>query len=170
MFAVVQMACFGASDYRRHADAIVVFGARAYADGRPSLVLRDRMATACELYEEGRAPLLVLSGGPGDGAHHETAVMYAFAREAGVPAAAILRDEDGVDTRATVRNSTSLLRARGAETALAVSHGYHLPRIRMTFEREGFAAYTVPARESGVLPKLPWYVAREAMALWAYFL
>jgi hypothetical protein len=33
MFPVAQMFCFGKTDYRGHADAIVVFGARVYADG-----------------------------------------------------------------------------------------------------------------------------------------
>ena len=35
VFPLAQMFCFGKTDYRRPADAIVVLGARAYADGRP---------------------------------------------------------------------------------------------------------------------------------------
>ena len=83
-FALGQMACFGGSDYRRTADAIVVPGARAYANGTPSLALADRMRTACELFHEGHAGRLVVSGGPGDGAYHETDVMRRMALDAGV--------------------------------------------------------------------------------------
>src|SRR5262249_1030878 len=62
-FALLQMLCFGRTDYSRPADAIVVFGARAYADGSPSLALADRVRTGCALWRRGLAPLLVLSGG-----------------------------------------------------------------------------------------------------------
>jgi hypothetical protein len=75
MFPLLQVFCFGKTDYRRSADAIVVLGARAYASGKPSDALADRVRTACELYKEGLAPKLIFSGGPGDGAVHETEAM-----------------------------------------------------------------------------------------------
>jgi uncharacterized SAM-binding protein YcdF (DUF218 family) len=53
---------------------------------------------------------------------------------------------------------------------LAVSHGYHLPRVKLTFQRAGVEAYTVPARETFVLPHRPFLLAREVVALWAYYL
>ena len=48
-------------------DAIVVFGAAQY-DGRPSPVLTARLDHALELWHEGLAPLIVVTGGkqPGD--------------------------------------------------------------------------------------------------------
>ena len=49
---LAQAASFGRTDYRRPADAIVVFGARTYADGTPSDALADRVRTACALYHE----------------------------------------------------------------------------------------------------------------------
>src|SRR5205823_2607480 len=62
-FPLAQMWFFGETDYRRRADAAVVFGARAYADGRASPVLADRVTTACELYRAGLVPKLIFSGG-----------------------------------------------------------------------------------------------------------
>ncbi len=50
------------SDYDGSADAIVVLGAAQY-DGQPSPVLRARLDHAAELYIEGRAPVIVLTGG-----------------------------------------------------------------------------------------------------------
>lgn len=168
-FAAALMACFGSTDYRREADAVVVLGARAYADGRPSTALADRVRTAAGLVQAGYAPILVVSGGPGDGAVHETDAMRRVAVSRGVPADRILVDRDGVDTRATARNVAALLRARGARTALVVSHAYHLPRVKSTFDREGFRTFTVPAEESRVLAAMPWFVAREAAAWWVYW-
>jgi hypothetical protein len=43
-----------------------------------------------------------------------------------------------------VRNTMAFLHGRPA-TILAVSHFYHLPRIKMTFQRSGAGVFTVPA-------------------------
>lgn len=170
LFPLAQMFCFGKTDYRRPARAIVVFGSRAYADGRPSQSLGDRMGTACELYRAGLGELLLVSGGPGDGAFHETDVMRRLALEAGVPAQAILVDREGLNTFATVRNSIPMLEAKGSRRVLAVSHFYHLPRIKLAYQRQGWEVYTVPARETRLLLKMPYFILREIAALWAYYL
>lgn len=170
LFALGQMHCFGRTDYRRPADAILVFGARAYADGRPSDALADRVRTAAALYREGLAPLVVMSGGPGDGAVHETEAMRDMAVGLGVPTEAIVLDRGGLGTRESVRNADALLRERGVERVLAVSHAYHLPRVQLAFARRGREVYTVPARESYRLTKMPLLMAREVAALGVYWL
>jgi len=53
---------------------------------------------------------------------------------------------------------------------LAVSHAYHLPRVKMTFWRNGQEVYTVPARETYTLTKMPYLMAREIVAFWVYHL
>jgi uncharacterized SAM-binding protein YcdF (DUF218 family) len=169
-FPLAQMYCFGKTDYRRRADVAVVFGARAYADGRPSTALADRLRTGCSLYRDGLVRKLVFSGGPGDGNVHETEVMRRMATELGVPAEDILVDAEGINTHATVRNSIPMFRALGAAKVLAVSHFYHLPRVKMAYERASWTVYTVPAQESRVLLKLPYFLVREVVALWAYYL
>ncbi len=151
---------FGATDYRRPADAIVVFGAKAYADGTPSQALCDRTLTGIELYRQGYAGRLVLSGGPG-----EPQAMRRLALDRGVPAGAIVLDDAGVNTAATLGN----LRGRFARV-LAVSHYYHNARIKMTARRMGIDCYTVPARETRRLVGEPYYVARECAAFAAYYL
>ena len=111
LFPAALMLSFGTTDYRRRADAIVVLGARTYADGRASSALTDRVLTACELWREGWAPVVVMSGGPGDGDVHETDAMRRLAIEAGVPEAAIRLDREGLSTRATAANAETMLRA-----------------------------------------------------------
>jgi len=84
LFPLAQMLCFGKTDYRRPADLAVVLGAKAYADGRPSDALADRVRTACQLYHEHLVRRLLLSGGPGEGAIHETESMKRMAMRLGV--------------------------------------------------------------------------------------
>jgi vancomycin permeability regulator SanA len=169
VFPVLQMLCFGETDYRRPADVAVVLGARVYADGRPSDALADRVRTACQLYREGLAKKLVFSGGPGDGAIHETESMKRMALGLGVKPEDIVLDPAGLNTQATVLNTESLFGQLRASRILVVSHFYHLPRIKMTYQRTGWEVYTVPAKEPQVLRQLPYNMAREVAALWVYY-
>jgi vancomycin permeability regulator SanA len=169
-FPLAQMWCFGKTDYRRPADAIVVFGAKAKANGEPSSALEERVRTACDLYLQGLAPRLVFSGGPGAGSVHETEAMRRLAIELGVRDSDIVLDRQGLDTQATVRNTSELFARMGVRRVLAVSHFYHLPRIKLTYHREGWEVYTVPAKPIWVLRHYPFYMLREVAALWVYYL
>jgi len=169
LFPLMQMVGFGKTDYRRPADAIVVFGCRAFADGTPSDALADRVRTGVALFHEGRADVLIFSGGPGDGAVHETEAMRDYAMSLGVPADRIVLDREGLNTDATVRNVSEMMRQRGMRRALAVSHFYHLPRVKLRFDAEGTTVFTVPAVERYTLSQLPYNMMREVAALWVYW-
>ena len=76
----------GRSDYDGPADAIVVMGAAQY-DGRPSPQLAARLDHVVELWPQGPAPLVVVTGGkrPGD-RFTEAEASAAYLEERGVPA------------------------------------------------------------------------------------
>jgi uncharacterized SAM-binding protein YcdF (DUF218 family) len=169
-FPLAQMLCFGKTDYRRPADAVVVLGARVYADGRLSDALADRVRTGCRLYLDGLARKLILSGGPGDGPVSEPQAMKRMAVQCGVRAEDTLLDERGLNTQATVRNTEAIFSELHATRVLVVSHFYHLPRIKLAYQREGWEVYTVPAKESYLLRQMPYNMAREVAAFWAYYL
>ena len=168
-FPLLQMMSFGKTDYRRPADVAVVMGARVYADGRLSDALQDRVRTACELYRQGWVTRLIMSGGPGDGVIHETEAMARAAVRLGVKPEDIVLDRSGLNTQHTVKNTRPLLRAMGTSRVLVVSHGYHLPRIKLAYQRAGMEVYTVPARESYFLRQMPFNMAREVAAIWVYY-
>jgi uncharacterized SAM-binding protein YcdF (DUF218 family) len=153
LFPLAQITLYGVTDYRRPADLIVVFGANPQAAA-------DRVRTACELYRAGYAKQILFSGGPG-----EPGEMQRVAASLGVPLEAVLLDPHGVNTEASVRNTVAVTRGR----ILAVSHFYHLPRIKMTFQRYGVDVYTVPSVDT-VKSTMPWNIAREELAFWAYYL
>jgi uncharacterized SAM-binding protein YcdF (DUF218 family) len=169
VFPLAQMVFFGNTDYRRPADAVVVFGARAYKDGRLSDALEDRVRTACELYRDGLARRLVMSGGPGDGVIHETEAMRRYAIEHGVRPEHVFVDQHGLNTEATVRNTVPLFRQWQTKRVLAVSHFYHLPRIKLSYQRAGLEVCTVPARQKYILSQVPYSMAREVAAFWVYY-
>lgn len=164
---IAQMLFFGTTDYRREADVIVVFGARARADGRPSDALADRIYTAIALYKESRAEKMIFSGGPGDGEFDEPEVMKRIALRNGVPESAIILDPQGLNTEASVSNVLKL--PQGAGRLIVVSHFYHLPRIKLAFQARGKDVLTVPAKSPRFLARLPIFMAREVAACWVYF-
>jgi uncharacterized SAM-binding protein YcdF (DUF218 family) len=164
---LAQISLFGLTDYRRPADLIVVFGARANADGTASDALADRVRTGCALYRAGLAPRLFFSGGPGAGSVDEPEAMQRLARTLGVPDQAIVLDPQGINTESTVRNTMSLVPK--PPRILAVSHFYHLPRIKMTFQRYGAEVWTVPS-DNSVPWQMPFNIVREDVAFWAYYL
>jgi len=164
----VQLTAFGATDYRRPADSIVVFGAGVRPDGSPSLALYQRTETACRLYHSGLAERLVFSGGRNPSVPlSEPEAMRRLALRLGVPPDAIILDEDGNTTAATVENVAGLADERGWERVLMVSHDYHLSRIKLLTHRADLRSFTVPAKESRPLRKKPFYVLRE-IAAWLH--
>lgn len=169
VFPLAQIAFFGSTDYRAPADAVVVLGARVYADGSLSGSLFDRMNTGVGLYRSGLVDTMVLSGGRGASGIDEPEAMRAFAISRGVPSRDIVLDHTGVDTDATVR-ATVAMRQDGNRRLLVVSQGYHLPRVKLAYRAEGVDVRTVPAAESLPIPKTPYFMAREIPAFWTYLL
>jgi len=168
LVVLAHLVSFGATDYRRDADAAVVLGAAVRPDGSPSLALFDRTRTACDLYHAGLVQHLVLSGGRDPNAPvSEPECMRRIAVSMGVPEGALVLDEKGDNTLASVRNTKRIAQARGWSRVLMVSHDYHLARIKLVSERVDLCAYTVPADESQVWDGKSRFVLREVLA-WGY--
>src|SRR5687767_499694 len=72
------------------ADAIVVPGAAVWRGGIPSKALARRTLAGVEQWKDGRAPLLVLTGGAGMHEPAEAIVAARIAREHGVPESALV--------------------------------------------------------------------------------
>ena len=170
LFPLAQIAFYGTSDYRAKADVAVVFGAKVNADDSLSTSLADRMNTAIALYRAGLVRRLFVSGGVGATGVDEAVAMKAAAVKAGVPSSAILLDHHGVDTDATVANTTEVFERDHLKRVLAVSQFYHLPRVKLAYLAEGWDVRTVPAGTSTPIVQTPLYVVREIPAFWEYWL
>jgi SanA protein len=145
-------------------DVVVVLGARVFADGSLSRSLTDRVSTASALVTRGHAPRLFVSGGPGDGAVHETVAMAQLARALGVAGECIISDPTGGSTRATCAAVERWVARTGGARVLVVTHAWHLPRTLFELQRLGVSALGVPAVGSGRIRKTPYFIAREVVA------
>lgn len=113
-------------------DAIIVLGCRVFADGRPSLSLAARVQAAAELYAEGRAEQIVLTGGVGDAGPAEAEVAAALAESLGVPRSAMVLEDRSASTEQNARFAAQLTSAR---RVLIVTDAYHVFRSERVFER-----------------------------------
>lgn len=170
LFPLAQQAFFGKTTYVRPAEVAVVFGAQVHTNGVASITLADRVATAVDLYERGLADRLLMSGAQGSNEPvNETVVMRRLALDAGVPASAIDVDPQGFNTDATVRDTVPLLRAGETRAVAAVSDFFHLPRIKLAYQRAGYDVITVPSHARRI-PQTTGLVIREIPAFWVYYL
>ncbi|MEO5901029.1 MAG: YdcF family protein [Ilumatobacteraceae bacterium] len=138
----------GTSDQARTADAIVVMGAAQY-NGRPSPQLAARLDHVVELWNDGDAPLVVVTGGklPGD-RFTEAEASARYLTERGVPAGAILEENQAHNSYDSLRGVRDLLSARWLRRVLLVSDPYHSLRIRLVSQELGMTAYVSPTRTS----------------------
>jgi SanA protein len=146
----------------------VVFGAGLWRDGRPTPVLRDRVATAASLYFAGKVEVLLMSGDNSRVNYNEPAAMRQFAIELGVPPEAITLDYAGRRTYDTCYRAREIF---GLTDAILVTQSFHLPRALYTCNKLGVDAVGVPADRRDYRPfALFFWNLREApaslVALW----
>lgn len=134
----------GQRDQARAADAIVVLGAAAY-HVRPSPVFEERIRHGVDLYQRGFAPVLIFTGGYGDGASYSEAEVAArYARREGVPERAILIETLSRTTRENLEQAAALMRQRGLHRAIVVSDPLHMARALRHSGQVGLQAVGSP--------------------------
>jgi uncharacterized SAM-binding protein YcdF (DUF218 family) len=153
-------------DQARPVDAIVVLGAAHY-NGKPSPVLRGRLDHALSLYRQGLAPHLVVTGGthPGD-SESEAAVQRHYLLDHDVPDSVIVPLDQGSSTEESIIALGGWMHDHGLHSALLVSDGFHLGRLRIEARRLQLEAYTSPTPASAITAgsRLEWdFLAKEAL-------
>jgi uncharacterized SAM-binding protein YcdF (DUF218 family) len=158
----------GHADDRRATDAIVVLGAAQY-NGRPSPVLRARLAHAKELYEQDVSPRIVTVGGmqPGD-RYTEAGTGVKFLVERGVPATDISAIGTGNDTRRSLIAVARMAQREGWNSVTLVSDPAHMARADAIARRLGFRTSLSPTRTGDGTAMTTGYVARETAGLLAF--
>ena len=119
----------------------IVFGAGLYRDGSPTPVLRDRVATAVDLYKLGKVEKLLMSGNVSRG-HNEPGAMRSYALGLGIPEQDIILDNAGLRTYDTCYRARDIF---GLDSAILVTQAFHLPRAIYTCNLLGVSAIGVSA-------------------------
>jgi uncharacterized SAM-binding protein YcdF (DUF218 family) len=134
-------------DEAQPADVIIVLGAAEYR-GRPSPVLRARLDHALELYNRRLAPRILTTGGAGgDPVFTEGGVGRAYLMSRGVPAEAIIVESEAESTVESTALASEKMRRMGLHSAIVVSDGYHIYRVKKMLQSAGVRVYGSPRRE-----------------------
>ena len=156
-------------DEARPADVILVMGAAEYR-GRPSPVLRARLDHALELYQRKLAPHILTTGGAGgDATFTEGGVGRSYLIGKGVPADAIIVETEGESTVYSTALAGEIMRRMGLRSAIVVSDGYHIFRVKRMLESHGLTAYGSPRKDSNPDPQHEyWNYVKQAIGylLW----
>ncbi len=123
-------------------DCILVLGCLVKDNGMPSDMLTDRLKKGIELYEQGVAPKLLMSGDHGSADYDEVNAMKQFAMDAGVPSSDVFMDHAGFSTYESIYRAKEVF---GADRIIIVTQEYHLYRALFIAERLGVKAYGVDA-------------------------
>lgn len=134
------------------ADAIVVLGGatKSAFPPRPGVDLSesgDRVLYGAQLYREGKAPVVIASGGRINwrgGGPSESADMAEIMKTLGVPTSAILQDPTSLNTHQNAVNVKKLMKERGIQRVLLVTSAMHMPRSLKIFQRQGIEAIPAP--------------------------
>jgi uncharacterized SAM-binding protein YcdF (DUF218 family) len=173
------------------ADAILVLGGTVGGIQAPRLFpdlsgAADRVWHAARLFHEGKAPVVILSGGrlPWDARQGpETEAMLRFLIDLGVPEDKVISEPNSRNTYENAHETRRLLTKEGINQVLLVTSALHMPRAKATFDAAGVKAIPAPTdyeileqRNSTLLDFLPDAGAlagssralKEYLGIWVY--
>lgn len=94
-----------------------------------------RTERGVQLWHEGYAPYVMVSGGS---VYHTTSIaslMMKHAIELGVPAKAIILEEEADSTYQNALYTKNLMKEYGFSSAIVVSSDYHMQRVRYVYQQ-----------------------------------
>lgn len=133
----------------------IVFGAEVKRDGTPSVVLKDRVETAVELYKSGKVEKLLMSGDNRFVDYNEPESMRQYALTLGMPDSDIVLDYAGRRTYDTCYRARDIF---GVDSAVLVTQGFHMPRSLFLCNAFGIDAVGVEAEN--------YYYLKRSRLIW----
>lgn len=131
------------------ADVIVVLAGGIGESGVPGEEYQEKVKHGVELYRQSYAGRLLFSSGVGY-VFKEAQVMKALAVSLGVPAEAIILEEQGGGNYASLAHARTIMQAHGWSSMLLVTSRYNTARSRLVVKRNfpEIEVYLTPADQS----------------------
>ncbi len=127
-------------------DAILVLGCQVMEDGSLSLMLKDRLDKAIELYKQGIAEKIIVSGDHGREEYDEVNAMKTYLIENEIPSENIFMDHAGFSTYESLYRADYIFKVK---KLTVVTQEYHLYRAVYIGNKLGIETYGVPAIKTG---------------------
>ena len=121
-------------------DCIIVLGCQVKDNGKPSDMLADRLTRGIDLYNQGIAPKIIMSGDHGQIEYDEVNTMKQIAIDSGIPSSDIFMDHAGFSTYESLYRAKEIFEA---DKLVIVTQKYHLYRALYIAKHLGIEAYGV---------------------------
>lgn len=161
---------YGNQDEKRDADVIIVLGAAAYESG-VTPVFAERINHAAELFRQGYADRIILTGGVAYGNSVSDAwIASQYAIETGIPEDVLILEEKSAVTYENMKYSKEIMDEYGFDTAIIVSDPLHMRRAMEMAEDNGIKAYSSPTASTRYITlttQVP-FLFRETYTLLGY--
>lgn len=123
-------------------DCILVLGCGVKDDGRPSDMLRDRLETALDIYNNGNSKVILVSGDHSSVDYDEVNTMKDYLKDKGVPSIKVFMDHAGFSTYETMYRAKEIFEV---ENVIVITQKYHLFRALFIANEFGLNSYGVSA-------------------------
>jgi len=143
------------------ADTVLILGAYVLPDGTLSTMLRDRVTTGYEIYENGKAPKIIVSGDHGRKDYDEVNTMKDFIKSQGVTGQDIFMDHAGFSTYESLYRARDIFQVK---KVIIVTQEYHLKRAVFIARELGLEAYGVASDKHDYGQVMAAYGVREMAA------
>ncbi len=136
------------------ADAIVLLGGGTDPAAPPRAMVEingagDRILYAAKLYKDGKAPIILASGGNitwlSDRPSTPASEMAEILEFIGIPSRAIWLQPDSQNTYEDALYSAKMLKDKGITRVILVTSALHMPRSVALFEKQGIQVIPAPA-------------------------
>lgn len=126
--------------YNIKADCVLVLGAGVIANSTPSPILKDRLNTSIDLYNNGLTKKILMSGDHRENDYNEVGVMKNYVTSNGVASVDIFLDHQGLSTYESIYRAKEKF---GVKKMIIVTQTYHLYRALYIAKKLGIEAYGV---------------------------
>jgi uncharacterized SAM-binding protein YcdF (DUF218 family) len=116
-------------------DTLIVLGCPTKSDGSATPEQRERVMEGVREFKSGVSNHIIMTGGAAHNRFVEAHAMALLAEAYGVPASAVVEEDQAHDTIQNIYYSDKIMEARGWHSAEVISSPYHLPRTALILER-----------------------------------
>jgi uncharacterized SAM-binding protein YcdF (DUF218 family) len=126
------------------AEAIILLGGATRSKSYPRTGVdlgerSDRIVYAAQLYKQGKAPLIIISGGRIDwkdyGDPESSDMAAVLVNDLGVPPTALIEEPDSLNTYENAINVQKIMATRNIKRVLLVTSAFHMPRSLRIFRK-----------------------------------
>lgn len=152
-------------------DTLIVLGCPTRPDGSPTPEQRERVMEGVREYDKGVSTHMIMTGTAAHNRFVEAHAMAKLAEANGVPASAVIEEDQAHDTIQNIYYSDKIMEAHDWHTTEVISSPYHLPRTALILRHyprlkwKTHAAHWPPEYGLWRKMKLDWNGARMCLRI-----